>query len=161
MNQLLRFFPWKRSIYLSAIVLVLLIVFSFYGLYTNQFYFLKPDNYIFPLLTIAHFIFLYVLWFKVTENEVADPQMRNLEYGLYLIFLLYIFKLIESIYVLMSYSLYENYSIPDTFLPFGSLIVGLYFILLGLTLLTFYYRKSLVGAYKFDDMGHHIDSWDQ
>ncbi|MEM9143917.1 MAG: hypothetical protein AAGA86_13090, partial [Bacteroidota bacterium] len=81
MTQILRFFSWKRSIYLSAFVLALLGISSFYGLYSNQFYFLKPDNYIFPLLTIAHFTFLYVLWFKITENEVADPQMRNLEYG--------------------------------------------------------------------------------
>ncbi|WP_422080277.1 hypothetical protein [Ulvibacterium sp.] len=160
MNSILRLVPWKRCIYISMVVLGALIVSSFYGLYTNKFYFLKPDNYIFPLLTVAHFTFLYVLWFKITENEVTDPQMRNLEYALYVIFLLYIFKFIESIYILMSYNMYENHIIPKTFIPIGGLILFLHFLLLGLTLLAFHYRKSLIGDYRFDDINRQIDSWE-
>ncbi len=160
MNSILRLMPWKRCIYVSMVVLGALIVFSFYGLYTNKFYFLKPDNYIFPLLTIAHFTFLYVLWFKITENEVTDPQMRNLEYALYVIFLLYIFKFFESIYILMSYNMYENHIIPKTFIPIGVSILFLHLLLLGLTLLAFQYRKILVGNYQFDDINRQIDSWE-
>lgn len=152
--------PWKRCIYVSMFVLAALIVLSFYGLYTNKFYFLKPDNYIFPLLTVAHFTFLYVLWFKITQDEVTDPQMRNLEYALYIIFLLYVFKFFESIYILMSYTTYENHIIPKTFLPIGALILFLHFLLLGLTLLAFHYRKSLIGNYRFDDINRQIDSWE-
>lgn len=160
MNSILRLIPWKRCIYISMVVLGALIVFSFYGLYTNKFYFLKPDNYIFPLLTVAHFTFLYVLWFKITENELTDPQMRNLEYALYVIFLLYVFKFFESIYILMSYNQYENHIIPKTFIPLGGLIFFLHLLLLGLTLLAFHYRKSLIGNYRFDDINRHIDSWE-
>jgi hypothetical protein len=142
------------------VILGALIVSSFYGLYTNKFYFLKPDNYIFPLLTIAHFTFLYVLWFKITENEVTDPQMRNLEYALYVIFLLYIFKFVESIYILMSYNMYENHIIPKTFIPIGVSILVLHLLLLAFTLLAFQYRKTLVGNYRFDDINRQIDSWE-
>lgn len=160
MNSILRWMPWKRCVYVSMFVLGALIVLSFYGLYTNKFYFLKPDNYIFPLLTVAHFTFLYVLWFKITQDEVTDPQMRNLEYALYIIFLLYVFKFFESIYILMSYSMYENHIIPKTFLPIGVLILSLHLLLLGLTLLAFHYRKSLIGNYQFDDINRQIDSWE-
>lgn len=160
MNSILRLMPWKRCIYVSMVVLGALIVSSFYGLYTNKFYFLKPDNYIFPLLTIAHFTFLYVLWFKITENEVTDPQMRNLEYALYVIFLLYIFKFFESIYILMSYNMYENHIIPKTFIPIGVSILVLHLLLLAFTLLAFQYRKTLVGNYRFDDINRQIDSWE-
>ncbi|WP_299534164.1 hypothetical protein [Ulvibacterium sp.] len=160
MNSISRLMSWKFCIYFSIAVLAALIVFSFYGLYTNKFYFLKPDNYIFPLLTVAHFTFLYVLWFKITENEMTDPQMRNLEYALYIIFLLYVFKFLESIYILMSYNLYENHIIPKTFLPIGVLILFLHLMLLGLTLLAFYYRKILIGNYRFDDINRQIDSWE-
>ncbi|WP_273566768.1 hypothetical protein [Maribacter halichondriae] len=160
MNFVTQLLPWKRNLLVSIGVLVLLIIFSFYGLYTNKFYFFKFDNYIFPFLTVVHFAFLYVLWFKIKEGEIADPQMRNLEYALYVIFLVYVFQVFDSIYVLTTYSEYENHVIPSTFMPLGILILVLHLLLLGLTLLAFKYRKDLVGGYDFDDMNQHIDSWE-
>ncbi len=160
MNFITQLLPWKRNLLVSIGVLVLLIIFSFYGLYTNKFYFFKFDNYIFPFLTVVHFAFLYVLWFKIKEGEIADPQMRNLEYALYVIFLVYVFQVFDSIYVLTTYSEYENHVIPSTFMPLGILILVLHLLLLGLTLLAFKYRKDLVGGYDFDDMNQHIDSWE-
>ncbi len=160
MNFITQLLPWKRNLFVSVGVLVLLIIFSFYGLYTNKFYFFKFDNYIFPFLTIVHFAFLYVLWFKIKEGEIADPQMRNLEYALYVIFLVYIFQVFDTFYVLTTYSQYENHVIPGTFLPLGILILVLQLLLLGLTLLAFKYRKEIVGGYNFDDMNQHIDSWE-
>ncbi|MFH6603816.1 hypothetical protein ACEZ3G_10040 [Maribacter algicola] len=160
MNLITQLLPWKRNLFVSIGVLVLLIVFSFYGLYTNKFYFFKFDNYIFPFLTIVHFAFLYVLWFKIKEGEIADPQMRNLEYALYVIFLVYVFQVFDTFYVLTTYSQYENHVIPGTFLPLGMLILVLQILLLGLTLLAFKYRKEFVGGYNFDDMNQHIDSWE-
>lgn len=160
MKLILQMFPWKRVLTLSIGVLVLLCVFSFYGLYTDKFYFLKPDNYVFPLLTMVHFTFLYVLWFKIKEDELADPQMRNLEYILYFIFLVYVYKFSESVYILMTHSDFENHVIPDSFWPLGILITVLQLLLLGLTLLAVKYRKDIVGEYKFDDMNQHIDSWE-
>ena len=157
MKLILRMFSWKRSLLLSIIVLLLLIVFSFYGLYTNKFYFFKYDNYIFPFLTIIHFTFLYALSFKIKENEIADPQMRNLEFALYIIFFIYIFRLFETIYILLTYNDFETHVIPATFIPIGILIVILYGMLLLLTLVTVKYRIDLVGPYRFDDINDHID----
>ncbi len=160
MDSILRLLTWKRMLALSISVLILLIASSFYGLYTNKFYFFKIDNYIFPFLTIVHFTFLYALWFKIKEGEVADPKMRNLEYALYVIFFVYLFKMIDVLFILISSGDYEGYAMPDTFLPLGTLIFLLHFMLLGLTLLAFKYRKTLVGNYNFDDINRHIDSWE-
>ena len=85
MNTLSKIITWKRNILASVAVLLTLIILSFYGAYTNQFYFLKVDNYIFPILTSIHLLYLYVVWFKITEDELPDPKMRNIEYVLYAI----------------------------------------------------------------------------
>jgi hypothetical protein len=159
MKSILQIFTLKLGFILTVVVLVLLVIFNFYGPYTSQFYFFKPVNYIFPILTVGHFIFLYVLWFKIKEDEMTDPQMRNLEYVLYVIFLVYVYKAFESIYVLTTYGDYENHVIPGAFLPLGILILVLHLLLVGLTLLMFKYRKDRVGEYKFDDM-NHVDSWE-
>ena len=137
----------------------MLIVFNFYGLYSNKFYLLKPDNYIFPLLTIVHFVFLYVLWFKIRENELTDPKMRNLEYAMYAILLVYIFKIFDTAYILSTYNDFENHIMPRTFMPVGLFILLLQFMLLSLTLITFYHRKQEVGEYNFDSINENIDSW--
>lgn len=160
MNFILRLISWRSNLVLSLITLVLLIVFSFYGLYTNKFYFFKFDNYLFPLLTSVHFVYLYVMCFKIKEREIGDPQMRNLEYTLYVIFLVYIFKVFDTLVTLMSHSDYEKDLIPVTFIPIGSLIVALHVLLLLLTLITIAYRKALVGSYDFENLNENIDSWE-
>ncbi|NND80451.1 MAG: hypothetical protein HKN53_11170 [Maribacter sp.] len=157
MKLILRILSWKSTLLLSIIILLLLIVFSFYGLYTNKFYLFKFDNYIFPLLTIVHFIFLYAMWFKIKEREITDPQMRNLEFALYVVFFIYIFRLFDTIFTLLTYSDFESHVIPITFIPMGIIIVLLYALLLILTLVTFRYRKDLIGPYRFDDVNDHVD----
>ena len=159
MNFIKGILPWKRTLILSIVVLVFLDIFSFYGLYTNKFYFFKIDNYIFPILTIVHFVFLYVLWFKIREDELSDPPMRNLEYSLYVILIVYVFKLFDNLFILTSYGEYENHLIPNTFIPLGILIITLHVLLIGLTLMAFSFRKEVVGNYLFDDMNQHVDSW--
>lgn len=159
MRFILQIFTLKRTLMLSAIVIALLVISNFYGPYTNKFYFFNPSNYIFPILSVGHLIFLYVLRFKIKEEEMTDPQMRNLEYVLYAILLVYAYKAFESIYVLSTYSDYGSHSLPMSFIPVGLLITVLYFLLIGLGLLVFKYRKDRVGPYKFDDM-NHIDSWE-
>lgn len=159
MNSIKGILTWKRTLIVSVAVLFLLNIFSFYGLYTNKFYFFKIDNYIFPLLSIIHLVFLYVLWFKISENELSDPPMRTLEYVLYLISLVYLYKLVETIIILFSYSDFENHLIPSTFLPLGFVILLLYTVLLLVTFLAVVYRKEIVGTYLFDDMNQHVDHW--
>ncbi|MBU2946406.1 hypothetical protein [Zobellia uliginosa] len=160
MKFILKIFPWKRTINVSIAIIAALIIFSFYGLYTNTFYLLKANNYIFPLLTLCHITFLYVLWFKIKEDELTDPQMRNLEYILYAVFGVYVFKTVESLYILTSFSEFENHIIPSSFFPVGILIFILHVLLLGLTLLAIKYRRDMVGPYIFDDMNQQIDSWE-
>ena len=159
MNSIKGLFTWKRTLIVSIVVLFLLNIFSFYGLYTNKFYFFKVENYIFPILSIIHLVFLYVLWFKISENELSDPPMRTLEYVLYAISLVYIYKMVETIIVLSSYSDFENHLIPSTFLPLGYVMIVLYAVLLLVTLLAVVYRKEMVGTYIFDDMNQHVDHW--
>lgn len=95
--------------------------------------------------------------FKIKENEVADPQMRNLEFALYIIFFIYIFRLIDTIFILLTYNDFESHVIPATFIPLGILIVFLYVMLLLLTLVIFKHRIDLVGPYRFDDVNDQID----
>lgn len=159
MNFIKNILTWKRTLILSVGILALLNIFSFYGLYTNKFYFFKIDNYIFPLLSIVHFIFLYVLWFKIKEDELSDPPMRTLEYVLYIISLVYVYKLAETIIILLSYNSFDNHLIPSTFLPLGYFILLLYILLLIVTYLAIDYRKKIVGTYLFDDMNQHVDHW--
>ncbi|SHK16644.1 hypothetical protein SAMN04488007_2228 [Maribacter aquivivus] len=159
MNSIKGLFTWKRTLIVSIVVLFLLNIFSFYGLYTNKFYFFKVENYIFPILSVIHLVFLYVLWFKISEKELSDPPMRTLEYVLYAISLVYIYKMVETIIVLSSYSDFENHLIPGTFLPLGYLMIALYAVLLLVTFLAVLYRKEMVGTYIFDDMNQHVDHW--
>jgi len=160
MQLLSKFLPWKRSVIITTIILSLLVILSFYGLYTNKFYFFKYDNYILPIFSIIHFIFLYVLWFKIKEGEISDSPMRNVEYALYIVLVVYIFKLFDTIYTLSTYTEFDNHQIPNTFFPIGILIVLLYTVLVGLTFLTFLYRKKHVGPYNVDILNEQIDSWE-
>jgi len=159
MNFVLTLFHWRRCFWLSIFTLGALIVLNFYGLYTDRFYLLKPDNYIFPLLTFVHFTFLYVVDLKIREKDYTDAPMRNLEYALYVISLVYIFKLVDTFYILMSYKNYADFVIPASFLPMGTSILALQLLLLFLTLLSFAHRKSRIGAYNFDTLNDTIDPW--
>ncbi|MDM9631779.1 hypothetical protein [Robiginitalea aurantiaca] len=154
-----RSYLWKFCLYTSLLLLSALIVFSFYGLYSNRFYFLKVDNYIFPLFSVLHFVFLYVLNFKIREGEYPDPIMRNIEYGMYAVLLIYIFKCFDTYYILMSYEEYQSYMIPETFIPIGLLILSLHLLLVGFTFLSFYQRKVLIGSYEFEQIDKNMNSW--
>lgn len=154
-----RFSIWKLCYYTSLVLLPVLIAFSFYGLYSNRFYFQKIDNYIFPLISVLHFVFLYVMNFKIREREYPDPIMRNIEYGMYAVLLIYIFKCFDTLYILMSYKEYQSYLIPETFIPVGLLMLTLHLLLVGLTIYSFYQRKALVGSYQFEQIDKNMNSW--
>ncbi|APQ18928.1 hypothetical protein [Maribacter hydrothermalis] len=159
MNFIKRILSWKRTVFFSVVILILLNILNFYGLYTNKFYFLKIDNYIFPLLSIIHFAFLYILWHKIMEDELSDPPMRKLEYILYVISLVYVYKLVETMSILLSYNDFDHQLIPTIFIPMGCIIFTLYILLLLVTYVAIAYRKEIVGPYLFDDMNQHVDHW--
>lgn len=155
-----KLFSWNKTIQFTVALLLTLIVFSFYGLYTNTFPVLKPENFIFPILSLIHFVFLYVLWFKIKEEEGTDPQMKVIEFLMYGVCLVYAFNVYMTISTLTTYFEFSNHVIPATFFPMGIFILAMQLTLIGLTLLAFKYRKNLVGNYDLDDMNQHIDSWE-
>ncbi|AZQ58182.1 hypothetical protein EJ994_04920 [Maribacter sp. MJ134] len=150
---------WKLALVLSISILLLLDFSNFYGLYSNRFYVFKVDNYIIPILSLIHFSYLYQFWHKVKENLFGSPKMRNLEYSLYILLLVYCFKFFDTLFIILSYFDYENSLFPKTFFPVGLSILVLYASLIVLTLLIFGYRKELIGTYLFDDMNQHVDHW--
>jgi uncharacterized membrane protein len=143
----------------SAVLLLILNVFSFYSLFADQFSFSKYDNYIFPFLTIVHFIYLYTLWKKTKASETADVFLRNIEYMLYFIYMVYLFKFGESIFRIMAYNDFKDEIIPENFIPIGILLMALHFLILVVTPLTFLYRKNTIGEYNFDELHDDIQSW--
>ncbi|RIV68779.1 hypothetical protein [Flagellimonas aequoris] len=159
MNTISKIITWKRNILASMAVLLVLIVLSFYGVYTNKFYFLKPDNYIFPILSMVHFLYLYVVWFKISEEELPDPKMRNIEYVLYAIMIVYVFKIYDSMTVLNSITEYGEHVIPATFKPVATVTLVLYSILPILTIYTFWLRKRYVGIYNFENYNDNLNIW--
>ncbi len=159
MNLLNGVLSWKRNIILSIVVLTALVVLNFYGVYTNTFYFLKPDNYIFPLLSLVHFVYLYVIWFKISEIELPDPKMRNLEYVLYVIMIVYLFKIYDSLQVLISISDFAEYEVPYTFKPVALTTLILYCMLPLLTVLSFWQRRKYIGVYNFENFNDNLNVW--
>ncbi|RNC90080.1 MAG: hypothetical protein ED555_11645 [Allomuricauda sp.] len=159
MRHIYKILPWKRAIYASVAVLLCLILFNFYGLYTNKFYFLKPDNYVFPIVAIVHFLYLYVVWFKITEKELPDPKMRNIEYVLYAVMAVYVYKIVDTLLILLSYSDYDDHVIPSTFIPLGILILFLHLLLPLLALLCIKYRQIHIGKYNFENFNDNMNYW--
>ncbi|UII79652.1 hypothetical protein [Flagellimonas sp. CMM7] len=159
MNLISSLLTWRRNNIIILIILLALIVLNFYGLYTNKFYFFKPDNYIFPLLSIVHFLYLYVIWFKITEDELPDPKMRNLEYALYAIMIVYLFKIYDSALVLSSISEYQEHIMPVTFMPVGTITLVLYCLLTLFTLMSFWHRKQFIGKYNFENYNDNLNIW--
>lgn len=159
MNQVLKILPWKPGLIVSIAVLIMAIVFNFYNLYTNEFFFFKISNYIIPIVTLVHFTFLYVLWFKIKEDEIADPPMQKLEYVLYALLPIYLYKLVSTIMILATTSEFVDHALPSTYYPIALLMIGIYLLLMVLTFVAIGYRKKYVGGYNFDEI-NHIDSWE-
>jgi len=158
MSRLLRAINWRFTLTLSLLVLSVLIVLNFYGLYTARFYFLKVDNYIVPLLGILHFKYMYTLWLKIREKGYPDTQIRNLEYGLYPVILVYAYKASDTAYMISTASGYDEALLPQNFMPMAITILGLQITLVLLTVLSFSHRKKTVGVYNFDKINENINS---
>ncbi len=159
MKKLHNILNWRTTNIAISVVLLALIVLNFYGVYTNRFYFTKPTNYIFPILTMTHFVYLYVIWFKITENELPDPVMRNLEYSVYALAGFYFYKIYDSYLVLNSLTEFQQHMVPSTFEPSSTLILVLYILLAPLTVLSFWQRRRHVGAYKFENYNDNLNIW--
>ncbi|MGX1930291.1 hypothetical protein [Flagellimonas sp. 2504JD4-2] len=156
-----KIFNWKVVNVITLFILSVLIVLNFYGIYTDRFYFLKADNYIFPVLAAIHTLYLYVIWFKIKEGELPDPKMRNLEYAIYVILIVYAFKIYDSVTVVNSFSEFQEHILPGAFRPISILTLVLYSFLPALTFLSFWHRKRLVGVYNFENYNDNLNVWQQ
>ena len=159
MNFIKSPFSWKLVNAVSIATLIILVVSSFYGFYTNTFYLTKPDNYIIPLLSTIHFLYIYVIGFKIRENELPDPKMRNLEYALYAVMIVYAFKGYDGITTLNSLSGSEEYYLPETFTPAIITISVLYCLIILLTLVSFSIRRRQIGVYNFENFNNNLNMW--
>lgn len=159
MNTISKIITWKRNLIASLIVLVTLMILDFYGVYTNQFYFFKADNYIFSVLALVHLLYLYVVWFKIREDELPDPKMRNVEYILYAILFVYGFKIYQNIQIISSVQLYQDQVIPSTFKTMATLKLVLHSILPIMAVYTFWLRKKMIGVYNFDNYNNNLNIW--
>jgi hypothetical protein len=149
----------KINIVLTIVTLISLIFLSFYGLYSNAFIFNKMENYLFPVLSIVHFLYIYVLWFKITEKEYPDMIMKNIEFIMYGIVLVYFYEISKTILIFGSQNEFQDHVIPNSFVPMGILIIALQFLLILLSIWSFVIRKKMVGKYDFDYLNNHIDAW--
>ncbi|MER3317368.1 MAG: hypothetical protein RIB79_03685 [Allomuricauda sp.] len=85
--------------------------------------------------------------------------MRNIEYVLYAIMIVYAFKIYDSTMVLNSINVYGEHVIPASFKPMATLSLVLYSILPILTLYTFWLRKRYVGIYNFENYNDNLNIW--
>lgn len=99
---------------------------------------------------IIHAWFLNALYQLEKENHNHMNITRNLEFVMYAIFLVYLFKIAETSYILLSYFDYSDLVLPPTFLSVGLFIFGLQILLLILTFATFIHRRERIGPYRFD-----------
>ena len=148
------------NIVLTIVSLVSLIILGFYSMYGNTFVFNRLESYIFPFLTIIHFIYLYVLWFKITEKEYPDMIMKNIEYVLYGMVLFYGYNIYATFLLFGSQNEFQDHVIPSTFVPMGILIISFQTLLVLLTVWSFIIRRQRVGKYDFDYLNNHIDAWE-
>ncbi len=150
----------KINIILTIVSLVTLTILGFYSMYGNTFVFNRFESYIFPLLTMIHFLYLYVLWFKITENEYPDMIMKNIEYVMYGMVLVYAYNIYGTFLTLGSQNEFQDHVIPSTFVPMGILIITFQALLVLLTVWSFIIRRQRVGKYDFDYLNNHIDAWE-
>ena len=150
----------KIIIVLTIVSLLSLIVLGFYSMYGNTFIFNRFESYIFPFLTMIHFLYLYVLWFKITEMEYPDMIMKNIEYVMYAVLLAYAYNISETFLILGSQNEFHDHVIPRSFVPMGILIISIQTLLVLLTVWSFIIRKRIVGKYDFDYLNNHIDAWE-
>lgn len=148
---------WRICLYGTLCILPVSVILNYYGLYTDKFYFFKIDNYILPVLVILHLIYLYAVHFKLRENEYPDAPLRNVEFGMYALLAIYLFKALDTFWILITSGQYSEVLIPGAFFPMGIFIILLQLSLVALTCYTFFIRKTLVGSFDID-FNENVDS---
>lgn len=137
----------QSLIYLS---IPLVVTINFYGLYTHEFYWLKPDNFILPAVTLIHLHYQRELQKRIKGTKSADYLLQKLEFAMYGVVLIYGFELLETAYTLFQSNSYDRALFPETFWIQALIVVSLQVLFTCLTIYTFYLRRQILGPYNFD-----------
>ncbi|NKI24996.1 hypothetical protein HCG49_00305 [Arenibacter sp. 6A1] len=89
--------------------------------------------------------------------EYPDTVMRNIEYTMYFICLVYLFQIIETLITAVSLGQFHDRIIPSAFIPMATLMICLKVLLLLLTIFLFVKRKLLVGKYNHDYLNKDLE----
>ena len=128
-------------------MLVVLVLFNFYGPFSNRFYFGKLDGYMFLLLVVFQAIYLFRLLAKAKNKMISHSQLRYLEYVVYGVLVVYGYKTIDTVLSLNLASEIQPDLLPETFFPLILLSLALYLLVIILSILTFTLRKRLLGSF--------------
>ena len=129
-------------------MLVVLVLFNFYGPFSNRFYFGKLDGYMFLLLVVFQALYLFRLLAKAKNKMISDSQLRYLEYVVYGVLVVYGYKTIDTVLSLNLASEIQPDLLPETFFPLVLLSLALYLLVIILSVLTFTFRKRLLGSFS-------------
>ena len=143
---------WRFCKFLTFVSWPLVVGLNFYGLYTHKFYWLKPDNFILPLVSLIHLLYLREVQKRINQNRVADFPLQKLEFAMYGVSLIYAFELLETTYELLNVQTFNKTIIPETFWSEGLGILFVRFTYLVLTAFSFYIRKRILGTFNFDQI---------
>ncbi|MEO1487064.1 MAG: hypothetical protein AAFU57_15060 [Bacteroidota bacterium] len=137
-----------RLIRTLLILLAVLVLFNFYGPFSNRFYFGKLDGYLFLLLAVFQALYLFRLWNKVKHDTAADTQLRYLEYVVYGVLVVYGYKVLDTILSLNLASEIQQELLPTTFFPSMTLSLVVYLGVILLSILIFTFRRRLLGSFN-------------
>ena len=137
----------QSLIYLS---IPLVVTINFYGLYTHEFYWLKPDNFILPTVILIHLQYQRELQKRIKGTKGVHFLLQKLEFAMYGVVLIYGFELLETAYTLFQSSSYDRALFPETFWTQALIVVSLQIVFAFLTIYSFYLRRLILGPYNFD-----------
>ncbi|QBA64206.1 hypothetical protein [Muriicola soli] len=83
-------------------------------------------------------------------NSITLSSLRTIEFAMYAILPVYLFKMAETLYILTTYLDHSEHIFPTTFVPVGSTILILQALIIFLTFTTFRHRKDRLGPFRYD-----------
>ena len=144
---------------LTALILICLGLFNFYGMYTDSFFFLKGEGWAFVGLAAIHVFYLSLILHKMRSYRSSDWGLRISEIVMYVVVAAYGYMLAQVIIELQNTELLTGYVIPDSFYTKSYCLIGLFIGLMLLTIRLFFNRKRAFGPFKSVSVKTDLDNW--
>ena len=155
--------PAKRELKivmgLSLVLLIAVGTLNFYGMFTDRFYFGQSDGWLFVMLAVVQITYMSFLWRRVESHEVPEWRVKLLEWVMYIVLGVYAFMMITTIIDLQATYELKNHIIADSFYSKSYWLIGLFSLLILVTLRLFFVRKRALGAYKSHSKSEDLDNW--